>query len=221
MTSLPLWSLRRPPLSPRKFWTGERWRKEKRVSEKLWRTPRCEHISNVGAVCASVLIRKRLVIVSFLPDNSCIELTGVCCLHCLTSHQIITFPLSLSLSHSLYFHELQSKELVILITFCECARRANKTEMALLFSEGWQSAEAVWLSWAHQNKAEPAELHHHHHRHHHHFLCFVLTPDFLVSSPAVLYFWYFRQLLLRPSNLSLLPERPGANTAHDAPQRPD
>lgn len=44
--------------------------------------------------------------------------------------------------------KLDSKELVILIAFCEFAHRANRAKRAAIF-RGWQ---AVWLSWAHQNQ---------------------------------------------------------------------
>lgn len=79
---------------------------------------------------------------SFFPHNSCVETTGVRFLHCLSLHWIIL---------SCDSHKLESKELVILITFCEYAHRANRQKWPAIF-RGWQSVEAVWLSWAHQNK---------------------------------------------------------------------
>lgn len=98
--------------------------------------------------------------------------------HCLSLHWIIL---------SCNFHKLESKELVILITFCEYAHRANRLKWPAIFSS-WQSVEAVWLSWAHQNKQKHSALHRRHLSSS--SLCIYTRFLFLFSSSALLYFWY-------------------------------
>lgn len=117
------------------------WKRDINQSAPVRPSSAPEKKTNVYGDSSSAPIIKMFTHSSF-PHNSCVETTGVRCHHCLSLHGIIL---------SCDSHKLESKELVILITFCEYAHRANRQKWPAIF-RGWQSVEAVWLSWAHQNK---------------------------------------------------------------------